>query len=107
MRFGPKESVAIAAKAMELHKAGGSWVAIAKELGVDRSWLKHWVNKAGYPRNDKTRIKASPANLLKARGLRAQGVCWKLVGRQVGVDNWRTLQRAIAFENKAARDAKQ
>lgn len=103
MNFGPRKSMEIALKAVELRKESATWKDIAKQLKVNLRWLRNWVKKAGYQPKNKDALKASPANLSRARQLRADGVCWKLIEREIGV-SWRTLQWAICVENRKARD---
>lgn len=102
MKFGPRKSAEIAAKAIELKKEGYTWPEIGKKLRVKKDWLKHWVDKAGYQRLSGSNCKTSPENLLKARALRKAGVSWKQVEREMGI-TWRTLQYAISVEDRAAK----
>lgn len=97
MKYGPRKSAEIAAKAADMRKDCVTWSEIEKRLKVTKTWLNRWMGKAGFKKADK---KSSPENLRKARELRAAGVCWKMVARQVGVEHWRTLQKAIAMEDK-------
>jgi hypothetical protein len=43
---------------------------------------------------------ATPELIARARELRAQGVCWKLIERQLGV-SYKALSSAIRRQNKA------
>lgn len=103
MKYGPKKTAELRAKAIELRAAGLKWVTIARQLKVTLAWLAWHTEKAGVVRYDQDRLKTSPANLLKARELRAAGVPWKLVEREIGV-NRQTLSRAIIKQNQAAQN---
>lgn len=108
MRFGPKKTAEVRAEAFQMLKGGKSWAQIAMRFSVSQSWLKDNVSKhPDYKAFRNALLKSSDENLAKARELRAQGVCWKLVAREVGVDNWQTLARAIYLQDKAAADGKQ
>lgn len=108
MRHGPRKTAEIRAEAIQMRKDGKTWAQVAMRFKVKQSWLKaHVAKHPDYAGVRDSLLKASPANLAKARELRAAGVCWKLVARQVGIDHWRTLQRAITLEDKAAADGKQ
>lgn len=100
MKYGPRKSAEIAAKAADLRKAGLTWMEIERQLDVTKNWLDRWMAKIGFKKSGKEDRKSSPENLRKARELRAAGICWKMVARQVGIDHWRTLQRAITMEDK-------
>ncbi len=106
MIYGPKKTAELTAKALELREAGSKWTEICKQLNINKSWLQWHINKAGYQRNDKSRLKTSPANVQKARELRANGMCWKRVEREMGIVA-ETLRRVIATEDRAARVAEQ
>lgn len=103
MKYGPRKSAQIAVKAIKLREEKLKWREIAKKLQVNQSWLRNWVEKAGYEHNNKHVLKSSPENLLRARQMRSDGICWKLIEREIGVA-WRTLQRAICVENSKARN---
>lgn len=83
-------------KAISMRKAGLPWSIIAQKLSYKARSLKQWAKDRGY---EPQKVKASPANLARAKELRAKGVCWKLVEREMGI-NWRTLSRAICIEDR-------
>lgn len=103
MNYGPRKSLEIAFSAIELRKEKLTWPQIAARLKVNQRWLKNWVNKAGYTPHNAEELKASPENLARARQLRSEGVCWKLIEREMGIA-WKTLQWAICVENRKALD---
>lgn len=84
-RLGPRRTKELVDKATELRRSGLPWSAIAIKLHVSKDWLNYNTGKAGMERYDRTLMKTSEANVIKAIELRAQGVCWKLVERQIGV----------------------
>lgn len=100
MILGPIKRKEVALKAISMRKAGLPWSIIAQKLSYKTRSLKQWAKDHGY---EPQKVKASPANLARAKELRAKGVCWKLVEREMGI-NWRTLYRAICVENRKARD---
>ena len=103
MKYGPRKTAELVAKATEMRATGLKWGTIARQLKLTVGWIKWHTGKAGHIRYDQDRLKTSPANLAKARELRAAGVPWKLVERQMGIPA-RTLERAITKQDKAARD---
>lgn len=86
-------------QAVDLNNYGFTWVECGKMLGVDRSSLRRAALKSGAARVYQP---MDPAALSKARELRAQGKCWKAIGRIVG-QNWTTLANYISKENVACR----
>lgn len=105
MRHGPRKSVEVASEAIRLRQAGYKWTEIAKKLRVTLKLLEHWTAKQGL-RPDRSKMKGSPANLARARELRAAGVPWKLVEREIGVC-FHTLRKAILVEDRKMRDGQQ
>lgn len=83
-------------EALRLRDGGKiSWRAVAEQLGVKIGWLHHNLDVEGLVSRDNRRpVKATPELTLKAVKLREAGVCWKLIERQLGV-NQHTLRRAV------------
>lgn len=96
MILGPVKRKDVALKAISMRKAGLPWSIIAQKLSYKARSLKQWAKDHGY---EPQKVKASPENLAKAKELRAKGLCWKLVEREMGI-NWRTLYRAIAIQKR-------
>ena len=71
-----------------------SWADICKKLDVKIGWLQYQMHKAGLKSAPWRTTLATPDKVAEARKLRAQGVCWKLVERKIGV-NAGTLRRAM------------
>lgn len=101
MKYGPRKTAEVAAKAFELQQAGLQRKDIANQLGVSCKWITYWLEKLGYP-PAKVMVRTTPENIMIARQMRLDGVCWKLIGREMGC-NWRTFQRAIWAEDREAR----
>lgn len=104
MRHGPRKSAEIAVKAVAMRATGMSWVVIAKRMRVKVEWLRYWTAKVGHEPGQSSDLKTSPARLAEARELRAQGMCWKLIERRMGI-SCRTLQYGINKENKLSKKA--
>lgn len=96
MILGPVKRKEVALKAISMRKAGLPWSIIAQKLSYKARSLKQWAKDHGY---EPQKVKASPANLARAKELRAKGICWNLVEREIGI-NWRTLYRAICVESR-------
>jgi len=52
MKYGPRKSAEIAAKAVDMRKDGVPWPEIEKRLKVTKSWLNRWMGKAGFKKVD-------------------------------------------------------
>lgn len=96
MILGPVKRKEVALKAISMRKDGLPWPIIAQKLSYKARSLKQWAKDHGY---EQQKVKASPENLAKAKDLRAKGLCWKMVEREMGI-NWRTLSRAICIEDR-------
>lgn len=96
MILGPVKRKEVDLKAISMRKAGLPWSIIAQKLSYKARSLKQWAKDQGY---EPQKVKASPENLAEAKELRAKGLCWKLVEREMGI-NWRTLSRAICIEDR-------
>lgn len=98
----------IISRCTDLRKAGFSWNECAAMMGEKMQSLRTALDRNGVPafgqRGSGGGVRKTPAEaVLKARELRAQGVCWKLIERELGI-NLNTLSTIIHRENKAARD---
>lgn len=99
----------VISQCIDLRKYGFTWRECGEMLGEKMHSLRGSLIRAGVPMvggvggGDGRPVKATPEMVLKARELRAQGVCWKLVERELDV-SWLTLASSIYAEDKAARD---
>ena len=95
----------VISQCIDLRAYGFTWMQCEEMLGEKMHSLRAALMRAGVPMlGVKGRlVKATPELVLKARELRAQGMCWKLVERELGV-NWLTLAYHVYAEDKAARD---
>lgn len=98
----------IISRCTDLRKAGFSWNECADMMGEKMQSLRAALDRNGVPSFGSRgsaggHTKTPPETVLRARELRAQGVCWKLVERELGV-SFNTLAIIICRENKAARD---
>lgn len=95
----------VKAQAKTLRDSGMSWADCGEALSVNPKTLKTVMLRSGIPLSPVPAGKpsvATPELKARARELRAQGVCWKLVERALGV-SWRALSSAIHLENKMAK----
>ncbi len=100
MIHGPRKSRELTAQAIQIRETEKlTWREIAERLDVSIDWLKHRRLAVPNPPRGLLQHKTCPANLDRAAALRAQGLPWKLVGRQMGID-WHTLARAIYLRSK-------
>ena len=99
MKFSYAESVQIVERAIGMRNSGMKWKDIRDQLGVCKTWLRNHIVDADYKRRKFAALKTAPELLAKARDLRNQGVRWKIVERELGV-NWLTLAHAIYKQNK-------
>ncbi|CAB4149835.1 hypothetical protein UFOVP555_40 [uncultured Caudovirales phage] len=93
------------AKGIALREQGHSWGSCGEVLGVKPDSLRLAMLRKGVnPAVPQSSIRLArpgvrPELKAKARELRAQGMCWKLIERELGV-NWETLAQAIHRDNK-------
>ncbi len=69
------------AVAVQMRRAGATYEAIQKEVGVGRGTLSRWLHKAGVTRTRKS----SPGMKHKALSLRRQGTSYDDIERELGV----------------------
>lgn len=88
----------------DLRKAGFSWNECADMLGEKMQSLRAALDRNGVPAYGKRGgVKIVPDEaVLKARELRAQGMPWKRIEKQLGF-NWLTIVGRIMVENREAR----
>lgn len=108
MRYGPRKTADLLARAASLRTEGIIWREIAKRLGVSYDWLAHHRSKL--PDIPMTPI--APEELLdRVQAMRDRRVCWKTIARELGYDKWQTLYDALQrrkrrFDPYAARRRK-
>lgn len=98
----PHITAEMMASGAELHNAGHSWAECGELLGINGQSLRLAMVRNGVkvmPHRVGAKTIATPELKAKARELRAQGVCWKLIERQLGV-SWGTLSSAIRREDQ-------
>lgn len=66
---------------------------IAKRLGLTIGWVNHKLMKLGLSK--RISIVASRENLARAEEMRAAGIRWKTIARELGIEKWESLARAI------------
>jgi transcriptional regulator with XRE-family HTH domain len=66
---------------------------IAKRLGLSIGWVNHKLLKLGLSK--RISIVASRENLARAEEMRAAGIRWKTIAKELGVEKWESLARAI------------
>lgn len=103
MRRGPKENAQLLAWARVLRADGLTWSAIAKRLGVNPRWFKRRQEALGFPPGPVGRI-TNPTNMQRVQEMRDKGIRWKLIARELGVDNWHTLARKFYMSRKTHTD---
>lgn len=98
------------AKGIALREQGHSWASCGEVLGVKPDSLRLAMLRKGVnpcvPQSKilvaaagTHQIVATPERIAQARELRAQGMCWKLIERQMGVKG-ETLRRALVKQQK-------
>lgn len=99
MKFGPRKTRELAARAVQMQaETGAAWADIARELKVTREWLLWHASKQGRVVGDRrgpTVRVATVANIERAREMRARQVPWKIIGRELGLGSTDTLRRAL------------
>lgn len=98
----------IISRCTDLRKAGFSWNECADMMGEKMQSLRAALDRNGVPAFGRRgshggMIKIPAETILKARELRSQGMCWKLIERELGVSLY-SLSARISKENKAARN---
>ena len=71
---------------------------IAKRLGASLPWVVYRLKKLDL--SARVSIVGSAENLERARALRAEGKPWKMVAKELGVDKWQSLARAVYVSNR-------
>ncbi len=71
---------------------------IAKRLDLTIGWVQHRLRK--FDLTERISIVASAENLDRARAMRAEGKRWKTIAKELGVEKWESLARAIYVEGK-------
>lgn len=71
---------------------------IAKRLGTTVGWVAYQLNK--FDMNERISIVGSRDNLAKAAEMRAAGVRWKVIAKELGVERWESLARAHYVLNR-------
>lgn len=71
---------------------------IAKRLKTTVGWVAYQLNK--FDMNARLSIVASRDNLARAAQLREQGVRWKRIAKELGVERWQSLARAHYVSNR-------
>lgn len=80
------------------------WQHCGELLGVNHTSLRGAMRRAGIDAGGPGRLViATPELIDQARQLKAQGMRWKAIERQLGV-SWVTLTSRISKQNRAARD---
>lgn len=99
MKYGPITHRRMLAEALRLRKEERlSGPQIAKRLSTTIGWVRHQLNK--FDMSAKLSIVASPENLARALEMRSQGIRWKTIARELGVERWESLARAIYVKDK-------
>lgn len=100
----------VISQCIDLRDHGFTWRECGEMLGEKMDSLRGALIRAGVPmvgtkegQENGCPKKATPELTAKARQLRAEGMCWKLIERTIGV-NWKTIAWRIYAENKADRD---
>jgi orotate phosphoribosyltransferase-like protein len=94
MIHGPRKTEELARRALALRaETGAQWKDIAAELGVTTDWIRRHASKFGDVCGP---LVATPENIQTAIALRAAGVCWKSIARQLNLDHWHWLRRVVA-----------
>lgn len=71
---------------------------IAKRLDTTVGWVAYQLNK--FDMNAKLSIVASRENMDRAAEMRAAGVRWKVIAKELGVERWESLARAHYVSNR-------
>lgn len=100
----PHITADIMERGAQLRKEGLPWEQCGEKLGVNYKSLRSAMGRKGIKAEGKPPRLATPELVARARALRAQGVCWKLVERELGV-NFKTLANRVALEDKRERGA--
>lgn len=90
----------------ELRASGLGWVDCGKAIGINGQSLRAAMRRAGIAATGVAigpTLIATPERMARAAELRAQGVCWKLIGRELGI-NSATLANAFWRMNRKARN---
>lgn len=66
---------------------------IAKRLGLTIGWVNHKLTKLGLSK--RISFVGSRENMARAEQMREAGICWKTIAKELGIDKWETLARAI------------
>lgn len=90
------------AQGVALRAQGKTWAGCGDALGLNGASLRSALARAGIKAPGRLGAEpvATPERIARARELRAQGMCWKLIERQLGVSG-STLAKAISKLNKA------
>lgn len=75
-----------------------SGTQIAKRLGASLPWVVYRLKKLDL--SGRVSVVGSPENLERARTLRAEGKPWKTVAKELGVEKWESLARAVYVSNR-------
>lgn len=94
MIHGPRKTEELARRALALRaETGRAWKSIAAELGVSADWLRRHAAKFG---ETGARLVATPGNIQRAKALRATRTPWKVIARELGLDDCGWLRREAA-----------
>lgn len=103
-KYTPEKTQELLQQAIALRATGLMWKEVIRRLDITKAWLRFNLDKIEFDRKAQGAVTAvrvcTPHNIAEARRLRAEGVRWKTIGRQLGV-RWESLSRAITQENRA------
>lgn len=83
----PTITEAVMAEAIKLRAQGFEWIQCGAHLGVNAASLRRAMSRKGIKADGGPTVLATPEIIKKAKALRGQGVCWKMIERELGVSS--------------------
>lgn len=102
MRYSRRKTVELTEEMLRLRNDEKlTWTEIAKRLDVTLTWLQYRREKIPGIAGRLT-LDGSAANIAMARAMRERRIPWKIIARELGVEKWQTLARAVYVDKPIA-----
>jgi hypothetical protein len=99
--IGPRQTAKLLLRAYDLrYNEDLTWKEIAKRLGVGYYWLMGHRPATDTKPDDLPDLLNSPDPLMRVQAMRDRRIRWKVIARQMGVDDWQTLAYALYKRQK-------
>lgn len=101
MSIGPRQTAKLLLRAYDLrYNEDLTWKEIAKRLGVGYDWLMGHRPLVDSKPDDLPDLLNSPDPITRVQAMRDRRMRWKVIARQLGVDNWQTLAHLLYKSQK-------